>query len=287
MPDVNESDLVVIGAGPGGYAAAFHAADKGMKVTLIDAAKMGGTCLQVGCIPSKSLLHAAKLITDARDAEHIGLVFGPPKIDVDGVRGFKQKVIDGLTKNLVELCKRRKVDLVQSRAEFQDSQTVKCDDGSVHRFKHCIVATGSSPVRPPMFNLPTPRLMDSTGALELAEVPKSLLVVGGGYIGLELGYVYAALGSRVTVVEMLAGLLTGVDRDLVRPLQARLTTMFEKIHVNTRGHATDRRREGDSRHPGGRGGDGTRADLRARPGGGRSPAEQPRPRPGEDEGEGR
>lgn len=235
MSDAIETDLLVIGAGPGGYAAAFHAADKGMKVTLIESAKMGGTCLQVGCIPSKSLLHAAKLITDARDGGHLGIHFGEPKIDVDAVRAFGRKVVDGLTKNLVELCKRRKVELVQSRATFTDSQTVHCEDGSVHRFKHCIIATGSTPVRPPMFfNLESPRLMDSTGALALEEVPKTLLVVGGGYIGLELGYVYAALGSRVTVVEMLPGLLTGVDRDLVRPLQARLATMFDKILVNTK-----------------------------------------------------
>ncbi len=234
MPETIDTDLIVIGAGPGGYAAAFLSADKGMNVALIDAGKMGGTCLQVGCIPSKTLLHAAKLITDARDGDHLGIHFGPPKIDIAAVRGFKQKVVDGLTKNLVELCKRRKVDLVQQRAVFQDSHTLKLDDSSTRRFKNCIIATGSSPVRPPLFNLDSPRLMDSSGALALEELPGSLLVVGGGYIGLELGYVYAALGSKVTVVELTGGLLPGVDRDLVRPLQARLTPLFEKIHLNTK-----------------------------------------------------
>jgi dihydrolipoamide dehydrogenase len=234
MAETKDSDLIVIGAGPGGYAAAFLAADKGMSVTLIDAGKVGGTCLQVGCIPSKTLLHAAKLITDTRDAAHLGIHFDAPKIDVGGVRGFKEKVVDGLTKNLVELCKRRKVELVPQRATFQDAHTLHLADGSTRRFKHCIIATGSIPARPPMFAVNSPRVMDSSGALALEEVPKSLLVVGGGYIGLELGYVYAALGSRVTVVELTPGLLPGVDRDLVRPVQARLAPLFEKIYLNTK-----------------------------------------------------
>jgi dihydrolipoamide dehydrogenase len=234
MPEVKDSDLIVIGAGPGGYAAAFLAADKGMDVTLVDAGKVGGTCLQVGCIPSKTLLHAAKVITDARDAAHLGIRFEAPKIDVAGVRGFKEKVVDTLTKNLVELCKRRKVELVQQRATFQDAHTLGLSDGTTRRFKHCIIATGSLPARPPMFAVNSLRVMDSSSALALEEVPSSLLVVGGGYIGLELGYVYAALGSRVTVVELTSGLLPGVDRDLVRPLQARLAPLFEKIYLNTK-----------------------------------------------------
>jgi dihydrolipoamide dehydrogenase len=235
MPETSESDLVIIGAGPGGYSAAFMAADKGMRVALIDAGeKPGGTCLHVGCIPSKALLHTAKLITDVKEAGALGLQFGPPKIDIAGVRGYWHKVVDGLAKNLAELAKRRKVELVIGRAVFEDSHTLKLADGSRRRFKNCIIATGSVPLRPAMFNLDSPRVMDSTAALRLDELPKTLLVIGGGYIGLELGYVYAALGSKVTVVELTGGLLPGVDRDLVRPLQGRLTPLFEKIHVNTK-----------------------------------------------------
>jgi dihydrolipoamide dehydrogenase len=235
MADAATSDLVVIGAGPGGYAAAFLAADKGMKVTLIDASeKPGGACLFVGCIPSKALLHAAKLITDVREASAFGLQFAPPKIDVAGLRSYWQKIVEGLAKGLLELCKRRKVEFVNARATLVDSQTVQLDNGSRRKFSHCILATGSSPTRLPALSLDNPRVMDSTGALALQDVPASLLIVGGGYIGLELGYVYAALGSRVTVVEMTETLLPGVDADLVRPLHARLTPMFHKIYVNTK-----------------------------------------------------
>lgn len=235
MPDIIENELIVVGGGPGGYAAAFLAADKGAKVTLIDAAaRPGGTCLFVGCIPSKALLHAAKLVTDAREAAQVGIHFQPPKIDVNGVRGHWQKVVDGLSKNLLELCKRRKVEFVQSRATFVDSQTLQLTDGSQRRFKHCILATGSIPVRTGPLGLESPRVMDSTGALKLEDVPASLLVVGGGYIGLELGYVYAALGSKTTVVEMLDGLLPGVDRELVLPLHKRLEKLFDKIYLNTK-----------------------------------------------------
>ena len=231
----DESDLVVIGAGPGGYAAAFLAADKGMKVTLIDAAeKPGGACLHVGCIPSKALLHAAKLITDARDADHVGLHFDVTRVDIAGLRAYWQKVVDTLAKNLVELCKRRQVELIRARAAFADSHTLQLDDGSRRAFRNCIIATGSSPTRLPALSLESPRVMDSTGALLLAEKPDSLLVVGGGYIGLELGYVYAALGSRVTVVELTDGLLPGVDRMLVRPLSDRLKNLFEKIYLQTK-----------------------------------------------------
>src|SRR5947207_980453 len=235
MPDATESDLVVLGAGPGGYAAAFLAADKGMKVTLIDAAeKPGGTCLHVGCIPSKAILHAAKLITDVRDGEQWGIHFAKPKIDLPALRNQGNKIVDTLAKNLLELCKRRKVEVVRARAVFGDSQTLELDDGSRRRFQHCIIAVGSSPTTPGSLKLDSPRVMDSTAALRLEEVPATLLVVGGGYIGLELGYVYAALGSKVTVVEMTDGLLPGVDRDLVRPLQTRLESLFQKIHLGTK-----------------------------------------------------
>ncbi|MFO0878403.1 MAG: dihydrolipoyl dehydrogenase [Gemmataceae bacterium] len=237
MADVIDTQLVVLGGGPGGYAAAFLAADHGMQVTLIEARdRPGGTCLHVGCIPSKAVLHAAKLITDAREAAHIGLTFAEPKIDINGVRGHWQKVVDTLSKNLVGLSKARKVNLVQGVGRFVDPHTIAVEGGAQYRFQHCVIATGSLPARPPAFNLPTPRIMDSTGALKLEDVPARLLVVGGGYIGLEMGYVYAALGSKVTVVEMTDGLLPGVDRDLVKPLQDRLARakLFEAILLKTK-----------------------------------------------------
>jgi dihydrolipoamide dehydrogenase len=231
----NKTQLAVLGGGPGGYAAAFLAADHGLKVTLIDAAERpGGTCLLVGCIPSKALLHAAKLITDAREGPHFGVRFGDPQIDINGVRGHWQKVVDTLSRNLAGLCKARKVQYVQGRGKFVDGQTIEVEGGGRYSFEQCIVATGSVPARPGPLGLASPRVMDSTGALKLEEVPPRLLVVGGGYIGLELGYVYAALGSKVTVVEMTEGLLPGADRDLVRPLKDRLAKLFDKILLKTK-----------------------------------------------------
>jgi dihydrolipoamide dehydrogenase len=235
MADTIQTDLAVVGAGPGGYAAAFLAADKGMKAVLIDASeKPGGACLHVGCIPSKSLLHAARLITDAREAPAFGITFAAPKIDVAALRTQEFKIVDTMAKNLLDLAKRRKVDYLRARAKFENSTTLQLDSGTRVQFKHCILATGSSPARIPAFDLKDPRVMDSTAALRLEELPASLLVIGGGYIGLELGTVYAALGSKVTVVELTDGLLPGVDRDLARPLQARLTNLFDKIHVSTK-----------------------------------------------------
>jgi dihydrolipoamide dehydrogenase len=235
MPELSENELIVLGAGPGGYAAAFLAADKGMQVTLIDSLdKPGGTCLYVGCIPSKALLHVARGLTDAHDLAPWGVRFGDPKIDLATLRQQGARVVETLGKNLAELCKRRKVEYLRGRAIFEDSRTLRLEDGSRRRFRNCIVGTGSSPARPPSLNLESPRIMDSTAALRLEEVPESLLVVGGGYIGLELGTVYAALGSAVTVVELTDGLLPGVDRDLVRPLQGRLEKQFRKIYLNTK-----------------------------------------------------
>lgn len=235
MADERASELIVLGAGPGGYAAAFLAADKGMKVTMISAdERPGGACLNLGCIPSKALLHAAKLITDVREADQLGLHFQPPKIDVAGVRNYAVKIVDTLSKNLLELAKRRGVEYVRARGTFADSQTLVLDDGTRRRFQNCIIAVGSSPTRIPSLSLESPRVLDSTGALRLDELPASLLVIGGGYIGLEMGYVYAALGSKVTVVEMMDGLLPGVDRDLVRPLQARLSKIFTNIYLSTK-----------------------------------------------------
>ncbi len=245
MAEAKETGLVVLGAGPGGYAAAFLAADHGIKVALIDAgARPGGTCLHVGCIPSKALLHAAKLITDVRDGAQVGVTFGPPKIDINGVRGHWQKVVDTLSRNLVSLAKARKVEFVTGRGKFVDDHTIQVEGGGAYRFENCIIATGSVPTRPPAFNLPTSRVMDSTGALKLEDLPPRLLVVGGGYIGLEMGYAYAALGSKVTVVELTDGLLPGVDRDLVQPLQKRLVKLFDKILLNTKVVKLEEVREG-------------------------------------------
>src|SRR5262249_7295406 len=185
-------------------------------------------------------------ITDARDAEHVGLKFAPPQIDINGVRGHWQKVVDGLSKNLVSLARARKVQVVHGLGRFADANTIEVEGGKRYRFKNAIIATGSVPTRPPMFNVESPRIMDSTGALKLEDVPKRLLVVGGGYIGLEMGYVYAALGSKVVVVEMTEGLLPGVDRDLVKPLAERLTRtkLFKQILLSTKVTKVEEVKEG-------------------------------------------
>ena len=240
MPDsIQSTELVVLGGGPGGYPAAFEAADHGMDVTLVDdETKPGGVCLHRGCIPSKALLHLAKLVFESRESCEWGITFAPPKIDLAAVRQFKNKVVGKLTGGIGELCKARGVKHVVGRGTFLDSNTleIKNREGGTSklRFKHAIVATGSHPVMPPIFNIGDARVMDSTGALELADIPQRLLVVGGGYIGLEMGTVYAALGSMVTVVEMTPGLLPGADRDLVGPLKKRLDGIFEAIHLNTK-----------------------------------------------------
>ncbi|MEE9259460.1 MAG: NAD(P)/FAD-dependent oxidoreductase, partial [Nitrospinaceae bacterium] len=231
---MSEEKLLVIGAGPGGYTAAFLAADKGMKVTLVDTeAKPGGVCLHRGCIPSKTLLHLAKLIHETREAKAWGLDFGEPRIDLESVRKWKSQVTEKMASGLLHLCKQRGVRLVTGRAVFEDSNTVVVGDEKLF-FDHCILATGSRPDIPDGLTGIGDRIMDSAAALDMENIPDRLLVVGGGYIGLEMGTVYAALGSRVTVVEMLDGLLPGVDRDLVRPLQARLKNDFEAILLNTR-----------------------------------------------------
>jgi dihydrolipoamide dehydrogenase len=230
--------LAVVGAGPGGYAAAFLAADLGMTVTLIDPeVNPGGVCLYRGCIPSKALLHVAKLIEESHQAKNWGIEFAAPKIDLPRLRGFKENVVNKLTGGLGILSKQRKVGYIQGRAAFENSTRLEItkSDGSreSQTFDRIVIATGSRPAVVPSLKLDSPRIMDSTGALNLEEVPGSLLVVGGGYIGLELGSVYAALGTRVTVVEMLSGLLPGADRDLVLPLHKRLEKMFEAILLNT------------------------------------------------------
>jgi len=232
-----ETQVVVIGGGPGGYAAAFHSADLGMETTLVDVRERpGGVCLFVGCIPSKTLLYAADLIQDAREAEQLGLTFAAPKINLDKLRAFKDQVIFKLTSGLSDIAKLRKVRYIRAKATFEDSNTLRLegDGGSRLRFKHAIVATGSVPTPLSGISLQSPRLLDSTGALALEDIPSKLLVIGGGYIGLELGSVYATLGTQVTVVELLDGLLPGVDRDLVRPLDKRIRELFSGVHLKAK-----------------------------------------------------
>lgn len=232
------TQVAVLGAGPGGYAAAFYAADLGMQVALVDEEKNpGGVCLYRGCIPSKALLHVAKVIDEARHASGWGVTFGEPAIDVDRLRAHKQGVVDKLTGGLGQVARLRKVKYVQGRAALTGprSMVVAGSGGETElEFEHCVLATGSHPTRIPSLALDNPRMLDSTTALELPDVPKTLLVVGGGYIGLELGAVYATLGSRVSVVEMTGGLLPGADRDLVNVLQKRLEKIFAAIMLNTK-----------------------------------------------------
>jgi dihydrolipoamide dehydrogenase len=227
MAEIQEKELIVIGGGPGGYTAAFTAAAKGIKTTILEeSSKLGGTCLNVGCIPSKALLHAAKLITDAEEAKKFGLIFAPPQIDLTKLREAEFGIVRMMNGGLAQNAKSRGVEVIGSRGVFVDPQTVQLADGAQLRFKHCILATGSSPAVHDSLRLNSPRWMDSTIALKLEEVPKKLLVIGGGYIGLELGYVYAALGSEVTVVEMLDRILIAADPDLVEPLEKRLRKLF-------------------------------------------------------------
>ena len=238
MADNSSLHLAVVGGGPGGYAAAFLAADIGLKVSLIDPeVNPGGVCLYRGCIPSKALLHVAKLIEESHQAKNWGIEFSDPKIDLTKLRGWKESVVQRLTGGLGQLSKQRKVQYIQGRAGFENSTTLRVTkaDGSAEslRFDRVLLATGSRPAVIPTLKIDSPRMLDSTGALDLKDIPKSLLVVGGGYIGLELGSVYAALGTRVTVVEMLSGLLPGADRDLVLPLHKRLEKMFDGILLNT------------------------------------------------------
>jgi dihydrolipoamide dehydrogenase len=231
--------LAVLGGGPGGYPAAFAAADHGMQAVLIDEGiKPGGVCLNRGCIPSKALLHVAKLLHETEEAAQCGVVFQKPVIDLDKLRSFKNGVVGSLSGGIESLCRARGVELIRARGTFVSSRELllKYPDGSSKTlsFDHCIIAAGSQPAMPPIFNIGDDRVMDSTGALELKDIPQRLLVIGGGYIGLEMGTVYAALGSKVSVVEMTSGLLPGADRDLVTPLQKRLTDAFHAIHLNTK-----------------------------------------------------
>ncbi len=239
MAETSTTQLAVIGGGPGGYAAAFLAADLGMEVTLVDLeANPGGVCLYRGCIPSKALLHVAKLLDETRHAAEWGIEFGEPRIKLAKLREFKERVVDKLTGGVGQVAKLRKVRFVRGRARLLDAHRVEIDRVEGGRetleFQHAILATGSEPAKVPGFPEDPERILDSTGALELNDVPDKMLVVGGGYIGLELGSVYAALGSKVTVVEMMPSLLAGADPDLVRPLARKIEERVDAVLLETR-----------------------------------------------------
>lgn len=232
------TEVLVLGAGPGGYTAAFRAADLGKNVVLVERyPTLGGVCLNVGCIPSKALLHVAKVITEADEAAHTGITFGKPVIDIDKLRAWKSGVVGKLTKGLSGLAKQRKVQVATGRGEFSSPNTIKVETAEGVKtiaFENCIIAAGSSVVRIPGFPYDDKRIIDSTGALELAEIPKRLLVVGGGIIGLEMATVYDALGSKITVVELMDALIPGADQDIVKVLQKRISKRYEKILLKTK-----------------------------------------------------
>jgi dihydrolipoamide dehydrogenase len=232
------AEVIVLGSGPGGYTAAFRAADLGKKVVLIERyATLGGVCLNVGCIPSKALLHAARVISEAQEMSHFGLQFGGPAIDLDKLRGWKESVVGRLTKGLAGLAKQRKVQVVAGVARFTGPHMVEVDTAEGKKsvsFDHCIIAAGSQAARIPGFPYDDPRLMDSTSALELTDIPKRMLVIGGGIIGLEMATVYDALGSKITVAELLDGLIPGADRDIIRPLHKRIEKRYEAILLKTK-----------------------------------------------------
>ena len=244
---VDEVDVAVVGGGPGGYSAAFRCAELGLEAVVIDAdRRLGGACLFEGCIPSKALLHVAAVVSEAERAKEWGVDFGEPRISLDPLRKWKQeRVIGKLARGLAGVAKAKGVTLIGGRAIFEDSSTLRIEGDTLQkiRFKHAIVATGSEPSALPGASLRSDRVMDSTAALELPDIPERLLVIGGGYIGLELGTVYATLGSRVTLVEMTEGLLPGVDRDLVQPLQRRIEKLFAAVHLRTK--VTGLRETGD------------------------------------------
>jgi dihydrolipoamide dehydrogenase len=229
-----EVELLVIGAGPGGYVAACAAADRGMQTAIVERAEVpGGVCLREGCIPSKALLHVAKTISEAQHAESYGVEFARPRIDLDKLRHWKNGVIRKLAGGVKSLLNGRKIEVIAGRAHFEDSRTVHVEGGEVSRlkFKHCIIATGSRARTLPESVIPQALCWDAADALQLPEIPRRLLIVGGGYIGLELGQVYAMLGSEVTVVEALPAILSGVDADLAKPLVARLNKQMKAIHT--------------------------------------------------------
>ena len=232
------AEVVVLGSGPGGYTAAFRAADLGKQVVLIERyAVLGGVCLNVGCIPSKALLHAARVIAEAEEMSHFGLAFGKPAIELDRLREWKNGVIEKSIRGLAGLAKQRKVSVMQGVGAFTSAHMieVKTSEGVKKvSFDHAIIAAGSQSARIPGFPYDDPRLMDSTSALDMKDIPKRLLVIGGGIIGLEMACVYDALGAKVTVVELLDGLIPGADRDLIRPLHKRIEKRYEGIYLKTK-----------------------------------------------------
>ena len=242
------AEVLVLGAGPGGYTAAFRAADLGKQVVLVERyPTLGGVCLNVGCIPSKALLHTAKVITEAEEAAHTGITFGKPQVDLAKLRAWKSGVVGKLTKGLTGMAKQRKVTVVTGRGEFASPNTLRVETAEGVKtigFQHCIIAAGSAVTRIPGFPYEDKRIIDSTGALELAEIPKRMLIVGGGIIGLEMATVYDALGSKVTVVELMDGLIPGADRDLVRVLERRISKRYEKILLKTKVSKVEALKEG-------------------------------------------
>ena len=232
------SEILVLGAGPGGYTAAFYAADKGKKVTLVEQnRRLGGICLNVGCIPSKALLHATEALRESKHSAQRGIEFGAAKIDLDRLRNWKESILDKLGHGIKQLAQHRGVEVVHGRGHFEDSQTLRVEtaDGQKFiRYEKAIIAVGSKPSMPNAFDLGNKRIMTSTEALELPNIPQDLLVVGGGYIGMELGTVYAALGSNVVILEALPSILTGIDADLVRPVARAAQKAFKEIRVNTK-----------------------------------------------------
>jgi dihydrolipoamide dehydrogenase len=246
--------VAVLGAGPGGYTASFRASDLGLKVALIDAGEtLGGVCLNVGCIPSKALLHVARVLAEAGELGASGVTFGEPEIDLDGMRGWKESVVDRLVGGLAGLAKQRKVEVVRGEGRFSGPNLIEvstAEGTTTVGFEHCIIATGSSPAWLP-FLPDDPRIMDSTGALEIEDVPARLLVIGGGIIGLEMATVYDALGSQVTVVEMLDQLIPGCDPDLVKPLQKRISARYEAIHLGATVEKVEASADGVTAHFGG------------------------------------
>lgn len=232
------ADVVVLGAGPGGYTAAFRAADLGKKVVLIERyPTLGGVCLNVGCIPSKALLHTAKVITEAEDVESQGIIFGKPAIDIHKLRSWKESVISKLTKGLKALAKQRKVEVIYGTGKFATPHMIEVETTAGKKtvsFDHCVIAAGSSVARIPGFPYDDPRLIDSTGALQLENVPQHMLIIGGGIIGLEMATVYSALGSKISVVEWMDQLIPGADSDLVKPLYRRIKKRYAAIYLKTK-----------------------------------------------------